>query len=106
MRSSYLRCPPNVAMMQAPDFGSRNDRAERRRLDAPSVRRILLQRETRSCAVIVREVRGPEATPVAFDQPEDMLQALLPDRADEPFRKGSRPGALGSLAPSPLSEVG
>jgi len=95
VRSSYLRCPPNVAMMQAPDFGNRNDRAERRRRDAPSVRRILLQREMRSCAVIGREVRGPEATPVAFAQHEDMLQALAADRANEPFHERTLPGALG-----------
>ena len=43
---------------------------------------------------------------MALAKDEGMIKTLLPDRADEPFRKGSRPGALGSLAPSPLSEVG
>jgi hypothetical protein len=39
-----LRRPADVAMMQAADFGNRDDRAEFRRLNRASVGRILVER--------------------------------------------------------------
>src|SRR3989442_10564982 len=44
---------PDVAMVQATDFGNWEDRAEFRRLDWPSARCVLVEREMGSCAVIV-----------------------------------------------------
>ena len=87
--------PPDVAMMQATDFGNRHDRAQLRRLDWPRVGRILVEREVSSCAVIVREVAGQDAAQMAFAQDEDMIQTLAPDRADEPLREGILPRAVG-----------
>ena len=74
-------------MMQTPDLRNRDDWAEFRRLDWPSVRRVLVEREMSSSAVIVREVRGQDATQVAFAQDDDMIEALAPHGADDPFRK-------------------
>ena len=74
-------------MMQAPDFGDLHDPAHLRPLDRPPVWRGLLEREMGSGAVIVREVRGQDATQVAFAQNDDMIEALTPDRTDEPFHE-------------------
>jgi hypothetical protein len=45
--------------------------------------------------VIVREVARQDAAQVAFAQDEDVIQALTPDRTDEPFREGVLPRAGG-----------
>ena len=44
--------------------------------------------------MVVREVAGPCAAQVPFAKYEDKIQTLAPDRADEPLRKGSLPGAV------------
>ena len=82
-------------MMQATDFGNRHDRAHRRPLDGPDVRRILVEREVSSRAVIVREVAGQDAAEVPLAEHEDMVQTLAPDRTDEPFHEGVLPRAAG-----------
>jgi len=81
-------------MVEATDFAKRHDPAGSWPFDRPPVGRVLVEREMRSCAVIVREVRGQDATQVAFAQNDDMIEALTPDRADEPFRKRILPRAL------------
>ena len=80
-------------MVEATDFAERHDPAGRRSLDAPPVGRVLLQREMGSSAVIVREVRGQDATQVAFAQNDDMIEALTPDRTDEPFHERILPSS-------------
>ncbi len=75
----YLRCPPAVAVMQTTDFGNREDRAERWRLDIPSIGSIFLEREVSAGPVIVREVRREDASKVALAENDDMVQALAPD---------------------------
>ena len=82
-------------MMKTLDFGKRHDPAHLGPLDSPPIRRILLEREVGSRPVIVREVARQDAAQVAFAQDEDMVQTLTPDRADEPFREGVLPRALG-----------
>ena len=74
-------------MVEAPDFAKRHDPAGRWPFDRPPVGRVLVEREMRSGAVIVREVRGQDATQVAFAQNHDMIEALTPDRTDEPFHE-------------------
>jgi hypothetical protein len=61
-------------MMQATDFGNLYDLAPVRRLDGPSIRRILLERKVSSCAVEVREVTGQDAAQVPFAKDEDTIQ--------------------------------
>ena len=66
-----LRGSPDVAMVEAPDFAKRHDPAGSWPFDRPPVGRVLGEREMRSGAVIVREVRGQDATQVAFAQNDD-----------------------------------
>ena len=46
---------PDVAMMQAPDFGNLHDDTRLGALDGPPVWRILLKREVSASAVIIGE---------------------------------------------------
>jgi hypothetical protein len=62
--------------MQATDFGNRDDRAEFRPLDWPSVGCIFVEREVSARPVIVREVAGQGAAQVPFAEDEDMIQTL------------------------------
>src|SRR5260370_29582349 len=80
-------------MRQATDFGNRDDRAERWRVDRPSVGCILVEREVSADPVIVREVRGQDASQVPLAENDDMIQALAPQRTDEALRKGILPRA-------------
>jgi hypothetical protein len=48
-----------------------------------------------ACPVIVGEIAGQDAAQVAFAQDEDVIQTFAPDRANEPFREGVQPRALG-----------
>ena len=75
-----LRCSTDVSMVEATDFAKRHDPAGSWPFDRPPVGRVLVEREMRSCAVIVREVRGQDATEVAFAQNEDMIEALAKDQ--------------------------
>src|SRR5262245_56425280 len=84
---------PDVAVMEATDFGNLHDPACLGELDWPDIRRILVEREVRASPVIVREIRGQDAAQMAFAENDDMLQALSPDRADEPLREGVLPRA-------------
>ena len=86
---------PDVAMVEATDFGNRDDPAEFRRLDWSSVGRILGEGKVRARPVIVREIAGQGAAQVAFAEDEDMIQTLLPDRADQPLCEGILPWAVG-----------
>src|SRR5262249_14796233 len=74
---------PDVAMMQAADFGDRDDQAEFRRLNWPSVGCVLVERKVSPRLVIVDEVTGQNAAQVVFAQHEDMIEALAADRGDE-----------------------
>jgi len=79
--------PPDIAMMEATDFGNLQYRARLRPLDGSHVWRILLEREVSSSAVVIREVAGQDAAQVLLVENEDMVQTLAPDRTDEPFHE-------------------
>jgi hypothetical protein len=68
-------------MMEATDFAKRDDPAG------------LPEREMRSCAVIVREVRGQDATEVLLAENDDIVEALVPQRADKAFHERILPRA-------------
>ena len=82
-----LRRPADVAVMQATDFGNRDDRAERRRLDRPSVGCILVEREVSAGPVIVREIAGQDAAQVPVAKDEDMIET---SRRIEPIRRSAK----------------
>src|SRR5258708_28128900 len=90
-----LRRPADVAMMQAADFWSDDDRAYLGPLDGSHVGRVLFEREMSSRAVIVDEVAGQDAAPVPLAEHKDMGQTLTANRADAPLREGILPGAVG-----------
>ena len=68
-----LRRPADVAVMQATDFGNRDDRAEPRRLERPSIGCLLVEREVSAGPVIIREVAGQDAAQVPVAKDEDMI---------------------------------
>jgi len=80
-------------MMKTADFGNLHDHAHLRSLDWPPIWRVLLERKVSSRRVIVREVARQDAAQMAVAQDEDVIEALAPDRTDEPFREGILPGA-------------
>jgi hypothetical protein len=91
-------------MMQTSDLGNLHDRASIGELDWPDIRRILVEREMRSCMVIIREVAGQVVAEVSLVENEHVIQALAPDRTDEPFREGILPRALStSSMPMPFT---
>ena len=77
-------------MMKTTDFGNLYDPARIGELDWPDGRRILVEREVSASPVIVLEVRAQDASQVLLAKYDDMIEALAPDRADEPA--WSRPG--------------
>ena len=81
-------------MMEATDFGNRDDRAEFRRLNWAAVGRILVEREMSTRPVVVREVATQGAAQVPFAKDEYVIQTLAPDGADEPLREGVLPWAV------------
>ena len=80
-------------MVEAPDFAKRHDPAGRWPFDRPPVGRVLVEREMRSGAVIVREVRGQDATEVLLAENDDIVEALVPQRADKAFHERILPRA-------------
>ena len=82
-------------MMQATDFWNLHDSARRGELDGPDIRGILVEREMRASPVIVREVRGQDASQMPLAENDSMVEALASHRADEPLREGILPRAVG-----------
>src|SRR2546427_3565836 len=82
-------------MMRATDCGNLHDSARRGELDGPDIRRILVEREMRASPVIVREVRGQDASEMPLAENDSMVEALASHRADEPLREGILPRAVG-----------
>jgi hypothetical protein len=86
--------------MQATDFGDRDDRADFRRLNRPSVGCIFVEREVSARPVIVREVTGQDASsPVSGSSPTQMSggPAVMTKRMRSvplPRRKTSNPAPL------------
>jgi len=79
--------PPDIAVMQATDFGNREDRAERRRLDMPSIGSIFLEREVSAGPVIVREIRREDASKVTLAENDDMSRH---SRRIEPMSRSAK----------------
>jgi hypothetical protein len=79
--------------MQATDFGPRDDRADLRRLDRPSLGCIFVERKV--CGPgDSGKVRGQDASQVSLAENDDMVQALALHRADEALREGILPRAV------------
>ncbi len=70
-------------MMQPADHRDRNRFAEIWRLDFSLERRVPIQRQVRSCVMIVVEVRPKNSQQVPFIENDEMIQALATDRSYE-----------------------
>ena len=81
-------------MMQATDFGNRDDRAQLGRFDWPAVGGILVEREVSARAMVVREVRNQDASQMPLAKDDDVIEAVAPDGADEPLRERILPRRL------------
>jgi hypothetical protein len=60
-------------MMQTTDLGNRDDHPGPRRLDWPAGGCILVEREVCAGPVVVREVRGQDASQMALAENDDMV---------------------------------
>ena len=89
-----LRSLTDVAMVQAADFGKLHDLPRGGARDRPDIGGVLVEREMRASPMIVRDVPDQDTPEVAFAQDQNVIQALAPDRADEPLREGVLPRAL------------
>jgi hypothetical protein len=81
-------------VVRAADFGKLHDLPCHRELDWPGVGCVLVQRGVGTCLMVVGEVSGKDLAEVSLAEDEHVIQALAPDRADEPFRDGILPRAV------------
>src|SRR5919106_1232030 len=81
-------------MVQPADFGKLHDLPRGGKLDRSKVGCVLVQREVGWRLMVVGEVAGQDATKVALAQDKHVIQALTPDRADEPLHERVLPRAL------------
>jgi hypothetical protein len=87
----------DVAVMQATDFGKLHDLPRHGERDRPEVGCVLVQRKVGARLMVVGEIAGQDAAEVSLAEDEHVIQALAPDRADEPVPR--RDSAMGSAAP-------
>jgi hypothetical protein len=83
-------------VVQAADFGKLHDPPCREDLNRPEIGRVLVEREVCERLMVVGEVAGQDAVEVSLAEGEHVIQALVPDRPDEPLREGILPRAAGS----------
>jgi hypothetical protein len=89
-RGGGLRGLADVAVVQAADFGKLHDPAGRGELDRPGVWSILAEREMGPRVMVVGEVSGQDTAELSLTEDEHVIQALTPNRADEPWDARSR----------------
>ena len=85
----YRKSNPRVVMVKSAQDGARTDHTGA--LYRARDWRILVQRPMRSDSVVVIGVRFQNATQMRLAQDNDMVQALAPDRSDQPFGKAVLP---------------
>jgi hypothetical protein len=78
-------------MMQTADLGDGRHSSPPRRLDDAREESVVVQSAMRPRMVVIIEVAGQDALEVGFVDHDDMIQALPPDRADQPFDVGVLP---------------
>jgi hypothetical protein len=74
-------------MVQPADFGTLHDLPRCGELDRPEVGRVLVECEVCARLMVVSEIAGQDAVEVSLAENEHVIQALAPDRADEPLRE-------------------
>jgi hypothetical protein len=81
-------------MVQAADFGKLHDLPRGGDRDRPDVGGVLVEREMGARLMIVDEVTGQDAVEVSLVEDEHVIQALTPDRAEEPLCERVLPRTL------------
>jgi hypothetical protein len=81
-------------MVQAADFAELQDVPRRWQLDRSGIGRVPVEREVGARLMVVAEVMGQDAAEMPLAEDGHMIQALAPDRADEPLRERVLPRAL------------
>src|SRR5262245_17138144 len=76
------------------NFGKLHDLPYRGERDRSNVGCVLFQREVGPRLMVVDEIAGQDAAEVLLAQDEHVIQALAPDRADEPLHERLLPPAL------------
>ena len=79
-------------MMQTTDVRESDDVSPARALDRAWFRALFVQCKMRSRRVIVANVSAENSFEMEFIEYDDMVQALAPYRADEPFHIRILPG--------------
>ncbi len=72
-------------MMQSADFGEGDDLALPGRLHPPNLRGSFAQTQVRPPAVVISQIPLQPAAQMSLVKHHDVLEALSPDRADEPL---------------------
>jgi hypothetical protein len=65
-------------------------------------RSVLVEREVGPRLTVIAEIAGHDAVEVALAEDEHVIQALAPDRADEPLRERFRHGLCGAVTTSSM----
>jgi hypothetical protein len=81
-------------MVQAADFGKLHDLARRGEFDRSDIWSVLVEREMGARPMVVDQIASQDAAKVSLVQDEDVIQALAPDRADEPLHERLLPRTL------------
>ena len=88
-----------IAMVQAADFGKLHDPPRRGKLDRPEVGCGLGEGP---CLMVVGEISSQDAAEVSLAEDEHAIQALAPDRADEPLHERVLPRLCGAVRSSSI----
>jgi hypothetical protein len=89
-------------VVQSADFGKLHDVARHGELDRPEVGCVLVEREVGTRLMVISEIAGQNAVEVLLAEDDNVIQALAPDRADEPSAKGFCHGLCGAVRTSSI----
>ena len=81
-----------VTMMQAADFGHRDDSATVGGLDRARIGCVLPKRQVRARPLVVGEVRVEQASEMPLAEDDDVVEALAADRPDDALDVRILPG--------------
>jgi predicted lipoprotein len=88
-RCPYRKSNSNELMVQSSEVRLGNDAANG--LNSPQNWCILVQRQVRTNLVVISSVRLEQVAKVRLTKHNDIVQAIPPDRADQPFRTSVLP---------------
>jgi hypothetical protein len=81
-----------VPMMESAEVRNRHDTLLGRRLERAWVRAVLVQRLMGARGIVVGQVSPQQPKEVSLVQDQEVVEALSPDRSDDPLDEGILPG--------------